>query len=95
MKIKNIYELKCLKTNIQAKVFLFESKYPWVVDNKGIITNLVGSSLKIKEKTSGNQIKTSFSTEQLENLFKEAPSFEISGSRSLPVGTTAGRSPTH
>lgn len=75
---KNIYELRCLKTNIQAKVFLFESKYPWVVDNKGIITNLVGSSLKIKEKTSGNPIKTSFSTEQLENLFKEAPSFEIS-----------------
>lgn len=75
---KNIYELRCLKTNIQAKVFLFESKYPWVVDNQGIITNLVGSSLKIKEKTSGNPIKTSFSTEQLENLFKEAPSFEIS-----------------
>lgn len=75
---KNIYELRCLKTNIQAKVFLFESKYPWVVDNKGIITNLVGSSLKIKEKTSGNPIKTSFSTEQLESLFKEAPSFEIS-----------------
>lgn len=74
---KNIYELRCLKTNIQAKVFLFESKYPWVVDNQGIITNLVGSSLKIKEKTSGNPIKTSFSTEQLENLFKEAPSFEI------------------
>ena len=74
---KNIYELKCLKTNIQAKVFLFESKYLCVVDNKGIITNLVGSSLKIKEKTSGNPIKTSFSTEQLENLFKEAPSFEI------------------
>ena len=74
---KNIYELRCLKTNIQAKVFLFESKHPWVVDNKGIITNLVGSSLKIKEKTSGNPIKTSFSTEQLENLFKEAPSFEI------------------
>lgn len=75
---KNIYELRCLKTNIQAKVFLFESKHPWMVDNKGIITNLVGSSLKIKEKTSGNPIKTSFSTEQLENLFKEAPSFEIS-----------------
>ena len=75
---KNIYELRCLKTNIQAKVFLFESKYPWVVDNQGIITNLVGSSLKIKEKTSGNPIKTSFSTERLENLFKEAPSFEIS-----------------
>lgn len=75
---KNIYELRCLKTNIQAKVFLFESKYPWVVDNQGIITNLVGSSLKIKEKTSGNPIKTSFSTEQLENLFKEAPSFKIS-----------------
>ena len=75
---KNIYELRCLKTNIQAKVFLFESKYPWVVDNKGIITNLVGSSLKIKEKTSGNPIKTSFNTEQLENLFKEAPSFKIS-----------------
>ena len=75
---KNIYELRCLKTNIQAKVFLFESKYPWVVDNQGIITNLVGSSLKIKEKTSGNPIKTSFSTEQLENLFKEAPSLKIS-----------------
>lgn len=75
---KNIYELRCLKTNIQAKVFLFESKYPWVVDNQGIITNLVGSSLKIKEKTSGNPIKTSFSTKQLEDLFKEAPSFEIS-----------------
>ena len=75
---KNIYELRCLKTNIQAKVFLFESKHPWVVDNKGIITNLVGSGLKIKEKTSGNPIKTSFSTEQLENLFKEAPSFKIS-----------------
>lgn len=75
---KNIYELRCLKANIQAKVFLFESKYPWVVDNKGIITNLVGSSLKIKEETSGNPIKTSFSTKQLEDLFKEAPSFEIS-----------------
>ena len=74
----NIYELRCLKANIQAKVFLFESKYPWIVDNKGIITNLVGSSLKIKEETSGNPIKTSFSTEQLENLFKETPSFEIS-----------------
>lgn len=75
---KNIYELKCLKTNIQAKIFLFESKYPWVVDNKGIITNLVGSSLKIKEESSSNPIKTSFSIKQLEDLFKEVPSFEIS-----------------
>ena len=74
---EKVYELRCIKTNTQAKVFLFESKYPWMVDNKGIVTNLAEAYLKIKQKSSNIPIQASLNAEQLESLFKEAPSFYI------------------
>ena len=72
--------MRCFKTTTQAKVFLFETKYPWVVDNNGIITGLAEVCMNVSQKSSNTPIKASFSTEQLESLFKEAPSFYISNS---------------
>ena len=73
-----IYELRCFKTTTQAKVFLFEAKYPWIVDNNGIITGLAEVEINIPQKSTNIPVKASFSTDQLSALFKEAPSFYIS-----------------
>ena len=73
-----IYELRCFKTTTQAKVFLFEAKYPWVVDNNGIITGLTETEINVPQKSSNTPVKASFSADQLAALFKEAPSFYIS-----------------
>lgn len=73
-----IYELRCFKTTTQAKVFLFEAKHPWIVDNNGIITGLTEADLNVPQKSSNTPVKASFSADQLAALFKEAPSFYIS-----------------
>ena len=73
-----IYELRCFKTTTQAKVFLFEAKHPWIVDNNGIITGLTEAELNVPQKSSNTPVKASFSADQLAALFKEAPSFYIS-----------------
>ena len=73
-----IYELRCFKTTTQAKVFLFEAKYPWVVDNNGIITGLTETEINVPQKSSNTPVKASFSADQLAALFKDAPSFHIS-----------------
>ena len=72
-----IYELRCFKTTTQAKVFLFEAKHPWIVDNNGIITGLTEAELNVSKKSSNTPVKASFSADQLTVLFKEAPSFYI------------------
>ena len=48
-----------------------------MVDNKGIVTNLAEAYLKIKQQSSNIPIQASLSAEQLESLFKEAPSLYI------------------
>lgn len=73
-----IYELRCFKTTTQAKVFLFEAKYPWIVDNNGIITGLTEVEINVPQKSTNTPVKASFSMNQLSALFKEAPSFYIS-----------------
>ena len=73
-----IYELRCFKTATQAKVFLFEAKHPWIVDNNGIITGLTEAELNVPQKSSNIPVKASFSANQLAALFKEAPSLHIS-----------------
>lgn len=73
-----IYELRCFKTTTQAKVFLFEAKYPWIVDNNGIITGLTETDINVPQQSNNIPVKASFSTDQLSALFKEAPSFYIS-----------------
>jgi hypothetical protein len=39
-------ELRCLKSEEQAKVFLFKSTIPWLVNNKGVISGSLDDSLK-------------------------------------------------
>ena len=73
-----IYELRCFKTTTQAKVFLFEAKHPWIVDNNGIITGLTEVEINVPQKSTNTPVKASFSTDQLSALFKEAPSLHIS-----------------
>ena len=78
---KEIYELRCFKTTTQAKVFLFESKHPWTIDNDGIIRGLSETYLNVSQQSSTTPIEGSFSTGNLENLFKETPSLYIDGKK--------------
>lgn len=73
-----IYELRCFKTTTQAKVFLFEARHPWIVDNNGVITGLTEVQINVPQKSTNAPVKASFSADQLSVLFKEAPSLHIS-----------------
>lgn len=66
-------ELRSIETNKQAKVFLFESNSPWVVDKNGVIVSLMDSALE-SPKTSSEKGSNAFLTEdEIKNIFSNPP----------------------
>lgn len=73
-----VVDYRPIKTSLQAKVFLFESNLPWVVDDKGIIIGVVESSLVLLNPTPVDSTKAAtLSEDALRQLFSTKPQLEL------------------
>lgn len=66
-------ELRSIETNKQAKVFLFESNSPWVVDKNGVIVSLMDSALESPKTSSKNGGNAFLTEDEIKNIFSNPP----------------------
>lgn len=73
----NVVNLNPIQTNSQAKVFLFESDIPWMVNDKGKIVGLADKSLTLFNTTKiDNTKKATLSESEVRKLFSTSPKID-------------------
>lgn len=70
-------ELRSFSVSEKSKVFLFESNMPWRVDDTGTIVDISETKLLYLGNSSTNGIKVTLTTEDILNIFSEAPKMQI------------------
>lgn len=72
-----VVNLNPIQTSSQAKVFLFESDIPWMVDDKGKIVGLADKSLALFNTTKiDNTKKATLSESEVRKLFSTSPKID-------------------
>lgn len=62
---------------VQAKVFLFESQMPWMVDKNGIIVGLKDTPLQHHESSGDTDISATLLTSEIKDLFSKKPEIYV------------------
>lgn len=76
----SVIEVRSIKSKEQAKVFLFESNYPWIVDKKGVVVGLNDVTLKTVEASSQIPLTPKLTTNDVKAIFSETPTLSYSSS---------------
>lgn len=63
----------------QAKVFLFESQMPWIVDKNGTVVGLKDTPLQHYENSSDTDIDATLLTSEIKDLFSKKPEVYVEG----------------
>ena len=81
----SIIELRCFSSNTKSKVFLFESDFPWMINNTGIITNISENYLQVPNIANNTGIKATLTASQLEKIFSEKPEITITSTKKFVI----------
>ena len=73
----SLCELRSFSVSEKSKVFLFESNMPWRVDDTGTIVDISETKLLYLGNSSTNGIKVTLTTDDILNIFSEAPKMQI------------------
>lgn len=64
---------------VKAKVYLFESDMPWIVNEKGIIVGLSETYLQVPINSSSDPVNSILSTAEIKKIFSKKPKLQIEG----------------
>lgn len=79
-------ELRSFITDVQAKVFLFETKNPWMVDFNGVINGTSSSRMySFIESSSAPVTATGYTESELSAIYSQAPVLSIDSSGALKL----------
>ena len=77
----HLLQLRSISSPVQAKVFLFKSDLPWIVNKNGTVVGLNSVSLEIPQEASRTCQSGILTKEEIQEAFSEAPVVDIKNSQ--------------
>ena len=70
-------QIRSFESPIQAKVFLFKSDLPWIVDKNGVIVGLNDCPLQSSLSENSEGVSAKLTEEEIKNIFSKTPKLTL------------------
>lgn len=89
------FQLRNFEAPVQAKVYLFKSNMPWIINQKGIIVGLKEHTLLCQQEVVDEGLSATLTDKEIQSMFRTAPVLQIANSGKtlniqLPGGVVYG-----